>query len=44
MKTLIHLQTEQDKTYKRTEKMHENSVQNGPGTLLDEWGCSVVKY
>ena len=44
MKPLIHLDAEQDKTYKRTGKMHENSVQNGPGELLDELGCSVVKY
>ena len=32
------------KTYKSLGKMHENSVQNGSGVPLDEWGCSVVKY
>lgn len=44
MKPVIHLQGEQYKTYKSSGKMHENSVQNGPGALLDELGCSVVKY
>ena len=40
----IHLREQQYKTYKRLGKMHENSVQNGSGDPLDEWGCSVVKY
>lgn len=44
MNPVIHLQGEQYKTYKSSGKMHENSVQNGPGSLLDELGCSVVKY
>lgn len=44
MNPKIHLQEQQYKTYKSLGKMHENSVQNGSGVLLDEWGCNVVKY
>lgn len=40
---MIHLRGEQYKTHKSLGKLHENSVQNGPGTLLDEWVCSMVK-
>ena len=44
MNPKIHLLEQQYKTYKSLGKMHENSVQNGSGVPLDEWGCSVVKY
>jgi hypothetical protein len=44
MKSTIHLQGEQYKTYKSFGKMYENSVQNELCHPLDERGYTVVKY